>query len=404
MSSDKKNQRITIISPDRQFVAETRTAFSASQAIQLDIHEQAVADIQGGFAGSETGVLIVDIDDGGLAALEALQRLKRDTANRAPIVVVVSAFDAAVVRILVQMQVADFLAKPVKTADLVRACIRALKGPVDEGADEATIHAFMPAAGGVGNTVLALQTAFILHSNARSATATCVVDLNFQYGSCAEYLDLRPAFDIGEVENRVERLDRQLLEAMLSKHESGLSVLAAPNNPSEQRSFDAAVVTRILDLVAAYFDNVVIDMPRTWFPWTEPVLRGSNHVYVTSELTVPCLRHTQRLLDAIRAHSDGGVRPKVIINRSAPPKQDDAVTRADVEELLGDNLAGFVANNYRLVREAVDRGVPIQDIDANANVLRDLTRIISPEVAAIDAAPAQAGLLNFGRKLFRKAG
>ncbi len=404
MSNEKTNQRITLVSPDRQFVAETRTAFSASQAIKLDVVEQAVTDLRGGISSNETGVLIVDIDDGGLAALEALQRLKRDVANRAPIVVVVRSFDAAVVRILVQMQVADFLAKPVKTADLVRACIRALKGPVAEGADEATIHAFMPAAGGVGNTVLALQTAFILHSNARSATATCVVDLNFQYGSCAEYLDLRPAFDIAEVENRVERLDRQLLEAMLSKHPSGLSVLAAPNIPTEQRSFDAAVVTRILDLVAAYFDNVVIDMPRTWFPWTEPVLRGSNHVYVTSELTVPCLRHTQRLLESIRVQTEGNVKPKVIINRSAPPKPDDAVTRNDVEELLGDSLAGFVSNNYRLVREAVDRGIPIQEIDANANVLRDLTRIISPDVAAIDQQPPTPGLLNFGRKLFRKAG
>ena len=158
----------------------------------------------------------------------------------------------------------------------------------------------MPAAGGVGNTTIAIETAFLLHRSATRAASTCVVDLNFQNGSCAEYLDLEPRFDITEIENQVERLDRQLLDALLSKHASGLAVLAAPNMPTEMRSFDVDVVVRVLDLVSAYFDNVVIDLPRTWFPWTETVLRGSNHVYITAEMTVPCMRHTQRLINRDR--------------------------------------------------------------------------------------------------------
>src|SRR5690606_33796045 len=149
-------------------------------------------------------------------------------------------------------------------------------------------------------------------------------------GSCAEYLDLEPRFDIAEIENQPERLDRQLLDVMLSKHASGISVLAAPPQPTEMRSFNTEIVVRMLDLVSAYFDNVVIDLPRTWFPWTQTVLLGSNKLYIVSEMTVPCLRHTQRLIKAVHETVGKEVSPQVVVNRFERRQTGGAVKQADV--------------------------------------------------------------------------
>ena len=157
---------------------------------------------------------------------------------------------------------------------------------------------------------------------------------------------------------------------------------------SEMRSFNADVVVRMLDLVSAYFDNVVIDMPRTWFPWTETVLLGSNKLYMVTEMTVPCLRHTQRLIQAIYETAGKEVKPNVIVNRFEQRMFENGVKQADVQEILGDHFVGGISNNYRLVREAVDRGVPLHEIDPNANVVNDLKRIILPEEAV--AAPKKS--------------
>ncbi|WP_245482087.1 CpaE family protein, partial [Mesorhizobium sp. M7A.F.Ca.CA.002.14.1.2] len=266
------------------------------------------------------------------------------------------------------------------------------------------IYTFMPAAGGVGTTTLALQTAFQLHHSVTRGASTCVVDLNFQQGACAEYLDLEPRFDITEIENQPERLDRQLLDVMLSKHASGLCVLAAPAHPAEMRSFKTDVVVRMLDLVSAYFDNVVIDMPRTWFPWTETVLLGSNKLYIVAEMTVPCLRHTQRLIQAVYETAGKEVKPNVIVNRFEQKMFDNGIKQADVQEILGEHFVGGIANNYRLVREAVDRGVPLHEIDPNANVVNDLKKIILPEEAVPTRAKSRS-LFGMGRGLLkRKAG
>ena len=401
MASTGKSKRIVLVSADKAFVQETRTAFSASDLIQLITVEKNITDLRGEIQETDCGAIIIDMDAARLEEIEALQRVTRRLEGKAPIVVVTQEFNAAAVRILVHLQVADFLVKPITTADLVRSCIRVLQGPGREENTESQIYTFMPAAGGVGTTTLTLQTAFQLHHSVTRGASTCVVDLNFQQGSCAEYLDLEPRFDIAEIENQPERLDRQLLDVMLSKHASGLCVLAAPTKPSEMRSFNADLVVRMLDLVSAYFDNVVIDMPRTWFPWTETVLLGSNKLYVVAEMTVPCLRHTQRLIKAIYETVGAEVKPNVIVNRFEQKMFENGIKQADVEEILGDHFVGGISNNYRLVREAVDRGVPLHEIDPNANVVNDLKRIILPEEAV--AAPKKSRSLFDLKGLLRKS-
>jgi pilus assembly protein CpaE len=398
MADDKKSKRILLASADKAFVQDARAAFGANPEIELAVVEKNVRELRGEIQEADCGVVIIDMDAARLDEIEALQRITRRLEGRAPVVVVTQEFNAAAVRILVQLQVADFLVKPLTTTDLVRSSLRALQGPGREENRESQIYTFMPAAGGVGTTTLALETAFLLHRSVTRGASTCVVDLNFQQGSCAEYLDLEPRFDLTEIENQPERLDRQLLDVMLSKHPSGLCVLAAPASPSEMRTFHTDVVVRMLDLVAAYFDNVVIDMPRTWFPWTQTVLLGSNKLYLITEMTVPCLRHTQRLIRAVDETVGKEVRPNVIVNRFEQKMFDSGIKQADVEQLLGAHFVGGIANNYKLVREAVDRGVPLHDIDANANVISDLKRIILPEEMTA-AAPKRRSLFGL-----RKAG
>lgn len=401
MSEHQSSRKVALVSADKAFLQETRAAFAASEKIELTAIEKTVVDLRGELSEADFGAVIIDIDAARLDELDALRREMRRLEGRAPVVVVTSEFNAAAARMLVQLHVADFLVKPVTTADLVRSCLRALQGGGREENTESQVYTFMPAAGGVGNTTLALQTAWLLQNSSSRRSSTCVVDLNLQQGACAEYLDLEARFDIAEVENQPERLDRQLLDVMLAKHKSGVYVLAAPQQPTELRSFNTDIVVRMLDLVSAYFDNVVIDMPRTWFPWTETVLLGTNKLFVVTEMTVPCLRHTQRIIQAIGETVGKEVKPHVIVNRFEKRMFETGVKQADVEEILGEHFAGGISNNYRLVRQAVDRGVPLAEIDPEANVIQDLKRIILPDEA--EAQPKKkTGFLPLS--LFRKAG
>jgi pilus assembly protein CpaE len=289
-------------------------------------------------------------------------------------------FDGAAVRRLMQLRVADFLVKPVPPVELAQTCARVAKKPAATDTAEAQILTFLPAVGGAGVTTMAVQTAMLLlNSGARGTTATCLVDLDFQHGACADYLDIEPRLNLGEIEPRPERLDRQLLEVMISQHASGLSVVAAPNRPAEMRSFDPDVVTRLLDLVSSHFDYVVFDMPRTWFSWTDSVLLGSNQLYIVTEATVPGLRQARQLVEAVRERLGDGPKPQVVINRFEQRLFAHGLRRTDIEQALGDSFRTTIPNNYGLVREAIDRGVPLDEIKPGNKITVELKKLILPQ-------------------------
>jgi pilus assembly protein CpaE len=384
--------QVVVLTADSAFEEQARTTFGASEQIALTVVGGSLEDIEAKFDVQDATVAVIDLDAARAGEMQALERLMGRIGAWPPVVVVTQAFDENVARALVQMRVADFLVKPVSPIELVRTCARVAKGPVNVEATESQIYTFLPAVGGAGVTTLAVQSAMLLlNSGQRGKSATCLVDLDFQHGACADYLDLEPRLNLGEIEGRPERLDRQLLEIMLSHHPSGLAVIAAPNRPAEMRSFDPDVVTRLLDMVSSHFDYVVFDMPRTWFSWTDSVLLGSNKLYIVSQMTVPGLRHAKQLVEAIRERLGDGPRAQVIVNRFEQKMFSTGLRKSDIEQVLGESFAACIPNHYALVREAIDRGVPLEEIKPSNKITLELKKLVLPQAAAKDAAPAEKG-------------
>jgi len=386
---------VVVLTADDGFEQLARATFGASAQIDLQIVRAKLSGCADLDLGGAT-VVVADLDAGDEDELQALELIVTRIGHGPPVVAVTQGFDGAVARRLMQMRVADLLVKPVPAVELVRACARVAKAPASNEAIEAQIFTFLPAVGGAGVTTLALQTAMLLlNSNPRGKTATCLVDLDFQHGACADYLDLEPRLNLNEIEPRPERLDRQLLEVMLSYHPSGLAVIAAPNRPAEMRSFDPDVVTRLLDLVSSHFDFVVFDMPRTWFSWTDSVLLGSNRLFIVSETTVPGLRQAKQLVEAVRERLGDGPKPQVIINRFVGKLFSSGLRRADIEQAIGEAFAACVPNDYALVREAIDRGVPLDEVRPGNKITIQLKKLILPQLGGKAGKEAAPGVKKF---------
>jgi pilus assembly protein CpaE len=228
------NTQVVVLTADPDFEAQVRETFAAGAQITLRVASGTLAELDADFSPEGATVAVIDLNALDPAEMRALDRLMTRIGSRPPIVVVTPGFDENVARTLLQMRVADFLVKPVSPVDLVRTCARVATPSTSSEASEAEILTFLPAVGGAGVTTLAVQSAMmLLNSGPRGKASTCLVDLDFQHGACADYLDLEPRLDLNEIEPRPERLDRQLLEVMLSHHPSGLAVIAAPNSPAE---------------------------------------------------------------------------------------------------------------------------------------------------------------------------
>ena len=52
----------------------------------------------------------------------------------------------------------------------------------------------------------------------------------------------------------------------------------------------------------------------------------------------------------------------MIVNRFEQKMFSSGLRKADIEQVLGDAFAACIPNNYGLVREAIDRGVPLDEV------------------------------------------
>ncbi len=375
---------ICMISPDPGLREAARGALAAARSTTFSTIDGPI-DGPGGFSAAEAADLVIaDIDATQREQLIALQKLMIRLGGRTPVVVLTEAFDDAVGRWFLQIRVSDFLRKPIRTEDLLRACVKALRGARPDAETRARVLSFLPASGGVGATTLAIEAATqLLQAGAPAGETACLVDLDFLGSACADALDIEPRLDLSELGGGGERLDAQMLEVMLSKHAGGLSLLSATARPGEMVAVNPELVGRLLDIAAARFDHLIIDLPRAWTPYTDDVLAGSDRVLIVTDMTVPGLRAARRLAERVKERGVASCAPGVVVNRFQTGLLfGSGLRRADVERALGQAFAGPVANNYPLVREAIDRGVPLETVKPGNNVTADLKRILFAAQAA----------------------
>jgi pilus assembly protein CpaE len=239
------------------------------------------------------------------------------------------------------------------------------------------VISFVPSAGGVGNTTLALETGVQLKSDkATRDRKICLIDLDFQSSNICDYLDIEPRLQIQEISADPERLDAQLFEIFISRHPSGLDVFAAPRTKFEYCDLDMSALDALLSMAATRYDLILVDCPVTWFGWTPKVIAASNAALVTGINTVPGLRQLVETLATIRRLPQVPGQVAVAINRSQRRLLGGIVRRQHVETALRGEQIFYVAEEP-LALESINTGSPM--------AMRKSYRAMGKDIAALAA-------------------
>jgi pilus assembly protein CpaE len=221
------------------------------------------------------------------------------------------------------------------------------------------VVSFVPSAGGVGNTTLAVETGVLLKSDkATRNRKVCLIDLDFQSSNVCDYLDIEPRLQIQEISADPERLDAQLFEIFISRHASGLDVFAAPRTKFEYCHLNVAALDALLSTAATRYDLILIDCPVVWFAWTPNVIAASNAVLVTGLNTVPGLRQLVETLATIRRLPQTPGQVAVAVNRSQRRLLGGVVRRHHVETAIGGEQIFYIGEEPAAL-ESINTGSPM---------------------------------------------
>lgn len=267
-------------------------------------------------------------------------------------------------------EIAEILAKR-------RAKPVAVENEAVEG-DKPTTIAFLPAAGGVGNTTLISEIGVSLKlQKSTRELKICAVDLDFQTSHICDYLDIEPRLQIQEISENPGRLDAQLFDIFVSHHSSGLDVIAAPRSKFDLASLDVAALDGLFEIIGKRYDLILIDLPATWFSWTVDVIANSNAVLVTGINTIPCLRQLSQTLKIVREGRPGTHHDSigVVVNRCDRTLLGGVERRQHVESVLGGEQVFYVSNDSAAFVESANTGTPLSQSNGSRKTAKEIFAI-----------------------------
>jgi pilus assembly protein CpaE len=227
-------------------------------------------------------------------------------------------------------------------------------GPSAAPANSGTVFTIASATGGCGKTFFATNLAYYF---TRLARRTCLVDLDLQFGELSSALRIKPKATIADLAGSTaddEDLGRRL-EECLEHHDTGIQMLAAPDEPAEADSVDGADVARVIEAARARFDCVVLDTPAALTDAVLVALEHADHIFALATLDLPSVRNLGVLLTTLTKLKVPSERVKLVLNKVEPD------VGMDVERIKKYFPQGFsvVIPYGREVNRALNMGVPI---------------------------------------------
>ncbi len=246
--------------------------------------------------------------------------------------------------------------------------------------------------GGAGVSFIATNLA------AAMPDSTLIVDLNLQAGDIASFLGLDIKYSLTDFVRNRTRLDDSLMTSLITQYSNDLALLPAPLEAHEAEDIGPQDLSEVLYLLGQRYEHIIIDLPHTFDPITVAALDLADDILLVLTLDIPGIRSTKRALKVFDRLNYPKKKVHVIVNRFS--KNND-VPLQKIETHLGEQLIGFVPNDYRKVMDSINLGRPLVQSDAGSKISLEIKRIAAlVKGQNHDASPQpRKGLFNsvFGR-------
>ncbi len=346
---------------------------SAAQAFELRVRVCTPHELSGLFrpAADMVGVELGADSSAGLATI-------RELHGRAPGTAILAASahaDVELMRAAMQAGACDLLELPLSHEELNKALLRltqaAARVPAQTVAGQViTVYGVR---GGLGTTSLAVNLAFKLAGVTGAETA--IVDLDLQRGDVAAFVNVAPAHSIAALATAPGEVDEIFLATAITRHPSGVSVLAAPDTIEEAELVTDREVEVALRLLRNRHAFTVVDTPRAITSAVVGALEESDRILVVSDLSVPSVRAARRMFELLGRLGSTLERSELVVTESVP----GPVERKRAVQVIGKEPFAVIPRDDS-ASSAMNDGVPLNGrptrlgltLDALANRLAGL--------------------------------
>ena len=357
-----------IVDPDaanRGELAQVLSGYGISVLRQFET----VAELEAYLSeGDPPQVAVVNLDPSARDTLDAMATLPRRHPQTA-IFAMSQVLDPQLLMRSMSLGIREFIPLPMTEQVLTDALERAASTGVNER--RSRIIQVVPTIGGCGSTTVSCNLAASL---AASGKKTCLVDLDLVRGGVGNAFDLRAQYTISDVMHSSERVDQQLVENALVRHDaSGLYILSRPEMMEETQRVTQSGMQKLLGVLGRMFDVVVLDSTMSVDPVFATATAAADLNIVVMQLNVPSAKNAERYVATLRRQGVEASKFRVIVNRFVKKGWD--IEPREVERALGFQIAWTVPNDYKTAIEAINFGEPAVIRSPRSDLSSSLTRL-----------------------------
>ena len=287
-------------------------------------------------------ILFVDLNPANLPS--ALELVKRLQVNRSTTTFVGFAnAPFADERAALEAGVSQIMVAPFEERDFLQTIRLAL----DQQKTDPSVHGFLPAKGGSGATITALNTATCLAQVLDKKVL--LIEADFYSGTLPLLLNFKPQASLMEALETSEMLDdRSWLTMVTNTH--GVDILAAwgPRTAGQDSplNFD-----RLLGFAKKRYDIVIVDLPEVVDRVTEAVSYHAKNMFVVSTPEPICMEVARRRLRQLEARGTKAAARRVILNRVL--QHPATVEVEEYEKVMSGKIAAVLPNDYAVIQESI---------------------------------------------------
>ena len=292
--------------------------------------------------------------------------------------------------------VSEYLVEPVQE-DLLYNAIEEVRAKLanDGRLAQGRIYSFVSAKGGVGSTVLAVNTAASLAKDKKSSIA--LLDMSFQSGDASVLLDIVPQNTIMDICENIHRLDVSFLRGVMSGHSTGINFLPAPANPEDSEDIVSEHVSSILSLSKKLYDHIVLDCGSMHInDCSVEAFKQSDKVFVVTDMSVPSIRNTVRLCKLIRKFGISLEKIEIIINRYI---KGGALSLGEIEKNFDKPVYWLIPNDFSDIVSSINRGVPLVKLSSNAPFSKNMFEFVRKFQGILDDPDFRGIRGTFGKSI-----
>ena len=370
-ASDRSALSVALIGPDEQRRKAVAAALSGRHGVVLREFSSFPTDLDELPQALEQqyGVVIVDVDSDPDFAFDLVETLC--SGGHAYVMAYSAQADMKQAIRFMRAGVREFFTLPLDPAEIAGALTRASihnMEPRHAAKVAPKLFVFLGSKGGCGVTTLASNFALALAQE--SDRNTLLIDLGLPLGDVAINLGIVAIYSVASALQDPGRLDAKFLSSLVTKHSSGLSVLAAPGEFPEQQPTRGSI-EKLLAVARQCFDYVVVDAGSRVDLIGSKLFEESSTIYLVTQVGISELRNANRMISQF--FDARGRSLQVVLNRYKA--SDLLFDDKQVAKALTRPAQWKIPDDYAAARRTRDTATPLALMDsALSEAIRQMAR------------------------------